>query len=53
MIRESLRLGHGPRWMHEQPTEDVELMLAADQAEDEIKRRRREDAVMAQYGQRS
>lgn len=53
MIQTSLRLGHGPRWLHEQPVEDVVLILAAEQAEDEIKRRRREDALIAQYGQRS
>lgn len=53
MIRTSLRLGHGPRWLHEQPREDVELILAADEADAEIAKRRREDALMAQYGQRS
>lgn len=53
MISESLRLGHGPMWMHSLPTEDVVMILAANKAPKELERRKREDLMMRQYGESS
>ena len=51
MIRESLRLGHGPMWMHSLPTKDVVMIIAANNAPAELERRKREDIMMRQFGE--
>lgn len=53
MISESLRLGHGPMWMHSLPTEDVVMIIAANNAPAELARRKREDLMMQRYGEPS